>query len=128
MSKIIQTLSAYFFNIEYFDDPNIEVLREEIDNRHNEASNFIIASKDLIERIRNLESTEGVDIQTVFYDIGKQYFGEEKTDLFRFFEMLYMTIWERKVGPRFGVFAELYGKNEFADLIDERLDYAMDWI
>lgn len=121
-------LSAYFFNIEYFDDPNVEISTAEITQRHNEAELFNRAALDLIARLRVLESTENVDIQTIFYDVGKEYFGEEKTDLFRFFALLYMTIWGRTVGPRFGVFGNLYGKEEFVELISTRLEASKNWI
>lgn len=126
--NITSSLSAYFFNIEYYDDPNIEISRDEIQIRHNEAGVFISAANDLIDRLEKTEADNETDIMTIFYDIGKQYFGEDKKQLFRFFALLYMVIWGKTVGPRFGVFAILFGKNEFVALIRDRLSASINWI
>lgn len=128
MMNTVSSLAAYIFNIEYYDDPNIEISRDEIQIRHNEANIFISAANDLIERLFQTDATDETEIMTIFYDVGKQYFGEDKKQLFRFFALLYMVVWGKTAGPRFGVFANLFGKNEFATLIRDRLSASINWI
>lgn len=55
-------------------------------------------------------------------------FGEEKVQLFRFFNLLYLLVWGKKNGPRFGTFAVMFGRSEFAELISSRMNEAKNWI
>jgi lysyl-tRNA synthetase class I len=121
-------LAAYFFNIEYYDDPNVEITREEINRRHSEAATMIVALEDLINSLETINATDATEIQAVFYDVGKRNFGEGKEELRRFFSLLYMVLWHSTAGPRFGIFANLYGISDFISMIRARRDEALNWI
>lgn len=122
------TLATYLFWFEHIDDPNISITPEQIQNQYEEARTLLVAAPDLANRLRNSNSTTEEEIMSIFYDVGKEYFGSEKKELFRFFTLLYITLWGHKNGPRFGVFAKLFGKDEFADMIDEKINEAVNWI
>jgi lysyl-tRNA synthetase class 1 len=93
-----------------------------------EARKFMPTVPDLVSRLRSTDASTSADIMVHFYDVGKQYFGEEKQQLFRFFALLYLVIWGKSAGPRFGEFAVLYGRDNFANLIEEKFAEAKTFI
>lgn len=60
-------------------------------------------------------------ITSIVYDIGKQFFGEEKDSLRNYFKMVYEVIMGQTSGPRLPVFIMMLGINEFARLLKEKI-------
>ena len=57
-----------------------------------------------------------------FYDAAKATFDHDKTQIRTWFGWLYMIIFERAEGPRWGDFVSVYGPTEFVDLVRRRLE------
>ncbi len=82
-----------------------------------------IAVPDLLDRIEALPPrTSDVDIQTVFYDVGKQYIGESKDELRKFFEILYCVCTGSRTGARWGMIVNIYGPDLFVYHMRNQLD------
>jgi lysyl-tRNA synthetase class I len=72
------------------------------------------AIPDLVERLRGMNiPCPDMDIQTVFYDVGKQYIGESKEELRKFFEILYCIFLNSHTGSRWGMMVNIIGKEDF---------------
>ncbi|MCK5041415.1 MAG: lysine--tRNA ligase [Sphingomonadales bacterium] len=77
------------------------------------------ALEDLVEILDGLpENTDGSDIQTAIYDIGKKYEFENLRD---WFKALYEILLGQPQGPRMGNFIALYGVKESKALIESAL-------
>lgn len=73
-----------------------------------------VAIPDLIERLKGLTiPCPDIDIQTVFYDIGKQYISEDKEPLRKYFEVLYCIFLGSHTGSRWGMMVNIIGKDDF---------------
>lgn len=75
-----------------------------------------LAVPDLIERLKVMEIPRycpDADIQVVFYDVGKQYFGEGKEELRKWFEVLYCIFLGSHTGSRWGMMVNIIGKDDF---------------
>ena len=57
------------------------------------------------------------EITKIVYDIGKQFYGENKDSLRNFFQMIYEVLMGQTSGPRLPVFILLFGVNQFINLI-----------
>lgn len=85
-----------------------------------------VAVPDLIERLRALPNpSSDVDVQTVFYDIGKQYIGETKDDLRKYFEVLYCIFQGSHTGSRWGMMYNILGKEDFLWRLENNFDNLM---
>lgn len=114
MSNYINTIAAFLFSSELSDESNCV----------NDAIKLVTAIEDLIERLSSLDTsseTHELDIQTVFYDVGKHHYGTEKSELFYFFKLLYMVYFRQNAGPRWGHFINIYGVDEFIVVLETRL-------
>lgn len=60
-------------------------------------------------------------LTTIVYDVGKQFYGEEKDSLRNFFKMVYEVIMGQESGPRLPIFIMLYGIDNTIKLLEERL-------
>lgn len=103
-----------------------QVFSEDISDYENVVRNYAekmdIALPELFHRLDQLpENVDPVAIQTVFYDVGKEYFGTEKEELRKFFEVLYMIFCQARTGPRWGNLAAIMGLRFFTDIF--RLNY-----
>ncbi len=65
------------------------------------------------------ENASPDDVQNVVFEVGKRYFA--KPELRSWFGCLYEVLLGQKEGPRFGIFAALFGLKETIALIDEAL-------
>lgn len=84
------------------------------------AKRFHPAFEDLMEKLRCVEETSTeVEIQTIFYDVGKEYIGTDKDSLRVFFRILYTIICRRYSGPRWGVLFKMVGKEDFLWLAEQ---------
>ncbi|MXV44166.1 lysine--tRNA ligase [Saccharibacter sp. 17.LH.SD] len=59
------------------------------------------------------------DVQNIVFEVGKRYF--EKSELRSWFGCLYEVLLGQSEGPRFGIFASLFGLKETVALIEEGL-------
>ena len=60
-------------------------------------------------------------ITSVIYEVGKQYYGEEKNSLREFFKMIYEVVMGQSSGPRLPVFVMLLGIEKFLIILKEKL-------
>lgn len=75
---------------------------------------------DLKETLSGLDPSSTPDeVQTQVFEVGKRHF--EKSQLRSWFGCLYEVLLGQEQGPRFGVFAALYGLSDTCDLIDQSL-------
>lgn len=78
------------------------------------------ALTDLAEALRATPPSSTPDeVQNVVFEIGKRHFA--KSELRSWFGCLYEVLLGQKEGPRFGIFAALFGLPETVALIDEAL-------
>ena len=61
------------------------------------------------------------EIQILFYDAAKMSLGEDKSSIRNFFKFLYLTMFEKTHGPRWGQFVALAGKEKFIENLEERM-------
>ncbi|QDH17590.1 lysine--tRNA ligase [Swingsia samuiensis] len=72
--------------------------------------------EDLADELQKLQGdTSPAEVQDVVFEVGKRYF--EKSELRSWFGCLYEVLLGQKEGPRFGIFASLFGLPETVDLI-----------
>lgn len=85
-----------------------------------------LAIPDLIERLHTLQfPCSDVDIQTVFYDVGKQYIGESKEALRKWFEVLYCIFLGAHTGSRWGMMVNIIGKEDFLWRLEQNFENLM---
>lgn len=78
------------------------------------------ALEDLAATLKTVpENASPDDVQNVVFEVGKRYFA--KPELRSWFGCLYEVLLGQKEGPRFGIFAALFGLKETIALIDEAL-------
>ncbi len=85
---------------------------------------FVDTSRHLADALADVELDE-LAIQTIFYDHAKLAFGEEKSSIREYFKMLYLLIFHRDSGPRWGQFVMMLGRDEFIERLERRLDAPM---
>lgn len=72
--------------------------------------------EDLADELAKLDvATQPVAVQDVVFEVGKRYF--EKSELRSWFGCLYEVLLGQNEGPRFGIFASLFGLKETVELI-----------
>lgn len=93
-------------------DPSIELV-----NRYKDildGLNFIM------ESISEDQSEE--EIQAVFYEAGKRFYGTEKAELRMFFRGLYQILLRRPSGPRWGQLVTAMSLERFRRFVEKRLE------
>jgi hypothetical protein len=87
-------------------------------------SRFIVRTDTLLQELEQLEldPAEPVAAQymTLFYDAAKDVFDHDKTQLRTYFAWLYFVIFQRKEGPRWGEFVQVYGVTNFTAFVRQR--------
>jgi lysyl-tRNA synthetase class I len=68
------------------------------------------------------------EIQTIFYEAGKTFYGEDKVQLRTFFRGLYQIIFRKSDGPRWGQFVKIYGVSDFKDYARDRMNYLFETV
>ena len=58
----------------------------------------------------------------LFYDAAKAVFDNDATRLRTYFSWLYLVVFQRDEGPRWGDFVEIYGVEEFVSFVRERFE------
>lgn len=83
-------------------------------------SKFNVALNDLDNQLTNLQlggEPDEITIQTVFYDVGKKYYGIDKEQLREWFRHLYLLLFEKEDGARWGQFVKLLGIPHFLEMV-----------
>lgn len=74
----------------------------------------------IVETISEDQSEE--EIQAVFYEAGKRFYGTEKAELRMFFRGLYQILLRRPSGPRWGQLVTAMSLEGFRDFVQKRLE------
>jgi lysyl-tRNA synthetase, class I len=101
--------------INYYNDfvlPN-KKYREPTDLEKNALADFA----DILLSLLNV-NIDGGEIQKIAYDIGKKYMSD---DLKSWFSAIYQVVLGQESGPRIGNFIKLYGVQNFANLVQEKI-------
>ncbi len=77
-----------------------------------------VALTDLAARLRDTAETDGEALQTLVFSVGKDHAFENLRD---WFKAIYEVVMGQSQGPRFGSFVAIYGSDETANLIEQRL-------
>ena len=85
---------------------------------------FLVETEALISRLEELEldSEEAASAQymTEFYDAAKLTFDQDRTQVRTYFRWLYIVLFYREDGPRWGEFVEALGVDSFVELVRRR--------
>lgn len=123
---MINQFQAYFYLLEAeqmpVDAPDewFEPRHENVSRSQEQVATFITHAYKLIDDLALLETEE--EYQVAFYDRAKKAFGEDKASIKTFFEMLYLLIFHRAHGPRWGQFVALIGRDDFRTRLQQRLE------
>jgi len=108
------------------DDAVIEIWSAGSDNLEydlDRLDRFIVRTEQLLVDLVTLELTDEEPVSkqymTLFYDAAKDVFDHDKTQLRTYFAWLYLVLFQRPEGPRWGEFVEIYGADEFATMVRE---------
>jgi hypothetical protein len=84
---------------------------------------FIAHTDTLLSNLQTLELEDGPvapQYMTLFYNAAKDTFDHDKALLRTYFAWLYMVLFGRPEGPRWGEFVEVYGVESFVTLVQTR--------
>lgn len=116
----IREMAAYLFVTEFKEDENAEI--DNTEAALNRARNFCLAIEKLVEWLPTLpETATEEEIQYVYYEVGKEFYGVEGPVLRQFFKDFYLLMFGSVNGPRLGIFTRLLG----IDKTVERVQYRM---
>lgn len=91
---------------------------------HERLAQFIYETERLLDRLVDLEldSAEPASPQYMgeFYNAARATFDNDTTQLRTYFRWLYLVVFQREDGPRWGEFVDVYGVDEFCDLVRDR--------
>lgn len=109
------------------DDAALEAWSQGSDNLEynlDRLGRFIQRTEQLLDELVDLELTDEEPVSkqymTLFYDAAKDVFDHDKTQLRTYFAWLYLVLFQRPEGPRWGEFVEVYGADEFVNMARER--------
>lgn len=90
-----------------------------------EAMRFCDSLSSLIDNLLALEVVESEphtsQYMTVFYDAAKAAFDGDRGQIRVYFRMLYVLVFHREEGPRWGDFVDIYGREAFVNLLQTRI-------
>lgn len=85
-----------------------------------EVERFLIDLRILLDDLRNEEVFS--EYMTHFYNAAKRTFGGDKSRIRLWFTWLYLIVLRNPSGPRWGDFVEVYGVDNFIELVNNRLE------
>lgn len=90
------------------------------------ADRFLEAVQELDDLLYNFNIDDYPDnleekIQEQFYNVGKKFYGEEKTVLLGWFKDIYIVMFREVRGPRIGQFVRILGIDLFLERLHERI-------
>jgi len=71
----------------------------------------------LLDRLSDVEDG---DYMTLFYDAAKATFDDDRSQIRTWFGWLYLVMFQRHEGPRWGEFVEAYGVDNFISYVRDR--------
>lgn len=80
---------------------------------------FVLQTQGLMKDLQHLNTEE--EYQIAFYNRAKMAFGEDRASIKIFFQMLYLLLFQRNHGPRWGQFVQMIGRERFIQTLQERL-------
>lgn len=119
----VRVLQTYFYLIEGAEDSTSADARSE-----EQILEFVEGLNELVGALQTYEYDTEEVIQSLFYDQAKATFGESKADIRDFFKMLYMFLFQRTSGPRWGQFVHIFGVDQFVDLCMRKIEASDDLI
>lgn len=87
-----------------------------------EVKRFLQETEKLLDQLRRPLFLREDEIQTLFYDAAKATFDGDKTKIRTYFKWLYLILFQRDYGPRWGQFVQAYGKVNFIHLVQDRIE------
>ena len=131
-------LAAFLFLQDHADDP-LEVNFEDRltatvranQNSINETDSYLQQGARLEESITELRllltnMDESVtDVQTIFYDVGKKHYGTDKAILREWFRHMYLIMFQKNDGARWGKFVDIVGMDTFLEMLEKYSDDPM---
>lgn len=84
-----------------------------------EVEKFLVGCSYLKEYLRDDMPEE--DIQFHFYEAAKKAFGDEKSSIREFFKLLYLVIFSKPQGSRWGMYVQMVGVSEFLNDLSVKL-------
>ncbi len=86
---------------------------------------FLVNTEVLLQHLQMVEldpsQPASPQYMSLFYDAAKETFDHDATRLRTYFSWLYLVLFQRDEGPRWGDFVEIYGVDEFVSLTRARL-------
>jgi lysyl-tRNA synthetase class I len=102
------------------DDVNIDVDQVVI---------FINETVELLRQLEDLELDPNEDAASqymrLFYEAAKRTFNYDKSQIRTYFRWLYLVVFQKPDGPRWGEFVEIYGVDEFINKVEDRFSNLM---
>ena len=95
--------------------------QEDITVDKNEVIKALTGAQELCTTLNMNRGYTEEEIQTLFYDVAKTTFGEEKAQIRTFFKYMYQFVLGSQSGPRWGQFISILGIEEFLDRLHMRL-------
>lgn len=88
---------------------------------------FTKASEKIISLLRETEDDfrKDEEIQFDFYEVGKEFYGDNKNELKLWFQHLYYTLYGTKSGARWGMISNMLGVTAFCNLLENRIANVM---
>jgi lysyl-tRNA synthetase class I len=90
-----------------------------------QATKFCNSLQGLLQTLSSLEidSNESTSPQYMvpFYDAAKAAFDNDRTMIRVYFRMLYVLVLHTENGPRWGEFVDIYGRDQFIALVNQRI-------
>lgn len=87
---------------------------------------FIVQTELLLIDLEELEldpnEPAAPQYMRLFYEAAKTVFDNDKTRLRLYFAWLYLVVFQRSEGPRWGEFVQVYGVDEFNRLVRQRFN------
>lgn len=81
---------------------------------------FLLGAQGIVAELPTTPADEE-SLQALFYAQAKAAFGGDKDSIRRFFEMLYLLIFGRNHGPRWGQFVAIVGVDTFCERLSDML-------
>lgn len=108
-----EIVTAWALGKDEYESPDLERLRR-----------FIVETENLLTRLVELqldsEQPASPQYMSEVYEAAKATFDYDKTQLRTYFRWLYLVVFQREDGPRWGEFVDIYGVDEFCNLVRTR--------
>lgn len=83
---------------------------------------FLDSTSILLSEIRNGIFNSPSEIMYHFYEAAKRTFDDDTSKIRTYFKWLYLIVFQKEDGPRWGEFVWIYGQQKFVDLMNERFN------